>query len=216
MEVVGEQNPAQVQDAAKDAGTTEKKDENMFSTENLAKDTAVPAPEVESAHDPTIKIGAEMPQVTITPEDKVSFLDAIMSNTRFTKSYSLYGGRVRIRLRSLTLDETNAIAAFLFKQSVNDATWHLSGRGRRYALAAQVEMFNGTELAPLEAPLFETLAEDGKTTKPPAWVDRDRFWDNKDVGLVEAILKCMTDFDTRYKILISKAQDENFWNPDTP
>lgn len=216
MEVVGEQDPAQVQDAAKEAKSPDNKDEKMFSNENLAKDTVVPAPEMAPAQDPTIKIGAEMPQVTITPEDKVSFLDAIMSNTRFTKSYSLYGGRVKIRLRSLTLDETNALSAFLFKQSVKDATWHLSGRGRRYALAAQVEMFNDVELAPLEAPLFETLAEDGKTTKPPAWVDRDKFWDNKDVGVVDAILKCMLDFDTRYSILTKKAQDENFWNPDTP
>ena len=214
MEIVGTQEPAEKQEKpVEEAKAPERKDDSAFSQENLAKETSV---KVDGPAGEPLKIGAEMPSVTVTPEEKMAFLDAVIGNTRFTKTYSLFGGRITVKLRSLTLDELNAMAAWAFKQAVADPSWHLSGRGRKYALAAQVEMFNGVELHPLETPLFETLESDGKTTKPPAWVNRDSYWDDKGAGVVDAILNCLADFNNRYRVLYSKAQDENFWNPDTP
>lgn len=215
MEVIDSSDKKQTATAPSADGSTNKPEaEKLFSNENLTKDSVVENPEPQK--EPTIKIGAETPTVTITPEDKVAFLDAIINNTRFTKSYSLFGGRIKIKIRSLTMDETNALAAWAFKQAVKDTTWHISGRGRRYVLAAQVAMYNGTELPPLEAPLYETLDKDGKTTIDPGWVSRDSFWEDKDSGVIDAVIRCLSDFDMRYHILASKAEDENFWNPDTP
>jgi hypothetical protein len=128
----------------------------------------------------------------------------------------LFGDRLSITVRSLTQDELAALSAWAFKQAVADTTWHLSGQGRKYAMAAQVAMFNGIELSPLESPLFATVDSDGKTVLPPAWVERSNFWDDKSAGVVDQVMKCIDDFDSRYSILCSKANDENFWKPDTP
>lgn len=215
MEIVETEaeNPSEVKEEQnKDAAAKEK----LFSDENLGKptDVADDAKRDEATSEPLRINGGKT--VTITPEDKVAFLDSVMTNSRFTKRYRLFGGRMDITVRSLTQDELSALAAWAYKQAISDPSWHLSGRGRRYALSAQVAMFNGIELPPLEEPLYASVEADGKTLKPPAWVERDNFWCGQSAGVVSAVLKCITDFDARYQILCNKAEDENFWNPDTP
>jgi len=201
-----------VEENSAEAITAEK--EGMLSQEKLAEDTKVSAEEVPS--DIAISTRDNLKDVVITSSDKVAFIDSVVSNTRFEREYSLFGGKLSITIRSLTAEETNAMAAWAFKQSVIDPTWHLSGRGRKHLLTAQVAKFNGIEIPPLAEPLFETLDKDGKTTHRPGWVDMASFWDDKGAAVVDAVIRCTADFDAKYKILCSKAEDENFWAPDTP
>ena len=77
-------------------------------------------------------------------------------------------------------------------------------------------MLNGVEMPPLEEPLYEHVGSDGKTVEPPGWIRRCDYWDNVGFGKFQAILGCCKEFDTLYSILCSKAEDSNFWNPDTP
>lgn len=216
MEVVETQEPAQAEKPATETNdkTVPTESDKVFSDENLGNDSEVVVPDDDVNQEP-LRTDDKM-TVVITPEDKLAFIDSVVSNTRFTKTYKLFGGRISITLRSLTQDELSALSAWAFKQAVEDTTWHLSGRGRKYILAAQVAMFNGVDMPPLESPLFATVMNDGKTTQPPGWVDRSSFWDDKSAGIVDQITKCLSDFDSRYSVMCSKANDENFWKPDTP
>ena len=95
-------------------------------------------------------------------------------------------------------------------------TWPLSGRGRRNILNAQVSKFNGVAIAPMKQPLFGTPSADGKTVSDPAWVESSAFWDDKSTAVIDAVMRCIADFDKKYATLCEKAEDENFWAPDTP
>ena len=173
----------------------------MFSDENLMDETVVN----DGKND-----------VKISYEDKIAFIDAIAENKRFTKSYSLFGGKVKFTLRSLTSDEVNAIAAWTAKIGTKDSAGLVSGRYRKYLLSAHVAMMNGVEMPPLEEPLYERLESDGKTTAQPGWIKRCDYWDGMGFGQFQAIAKCVSEFDELYSVLCSKAEDSNFWNPDTP
>jgi len=152
----------------------------------------------------------------VSQRDKIAFIDAVASNERFTKDYSLFGGKLRLTVRSLTSDEVNALASWTSKQGTKDSAGLMAGRYRKYLVAAHVAMLNGVEMPPLEEPLYEKIGSDGKSVDPPGWVKRSDYWDGMGYGQFQAIVKCLQDFDTLYSELCSKAQDANFWNPDTP
>lgn len=198
-----------VEGSEKMDGPDEAKARNIFSEEELPRDSEV---------DPEITMGANsLPKkVVIGAAEKKSFLDAVISNTRYTKEYSLFGGRLKFRLRSLTTDETNAMSSWIVKEGSSDSAGLMSGRYRKYLVAAQMEEFNGVMMPPLEEPLFETLGKDGKTVEKPGWINRCSYWDGLSVGVFNAIMGCISDFDMRYSILCQKANDESFWRPDTP
>ena len=197
---------------AEDNGDPEKRD-NFFSDENMSKDTDM---ETKVPVGKEINLGKMKRTITITKEDKTSFVDAIVNNTRFTRDYSLFGGRVTLTARSLTSDEVNALAAWTIKSGSNDPVGLSAGKYRKFLAAAQIAKFNGIEMPPLEEPLFEHLGSDGKTVEPPGWVNRFAYWEKMEHGLFNAVLGCLADFDIRYSELCRKAEDSNFWNPDTP
>lgn len=165
-------------------------------------------------------IGRETPSggggPAITPADKAAFIEAVVENKRFTKDYSLFGGRMRLTCRSLTADEVNALAAWTSRIGTDDGAGLVAGRYRKYVLAAQVAMLDGVEMPPLEQPLFCRLGADGKTVEPPGWTKRCDYWDGVGYGTFTAALSCIAKFDALYAALCAKAEDENFWLPGTP
>ena len=179
--------------------------ENVFSDKLLAKDSEVPDP----------RNGDRAP-IKISAADKVAFMDSVVGNTRFTKEYSLFGGRLKVTMRSLTSDEVNALAVWTAKQGTKDAAGMMAGRYRKYLLAASIAMLNGVEMPPLEEPLYETLHSDGKTTVPPGWVKRCDYFDGMGFAQFQALVNCAGEFDMLYSLLCREAEDANFWNPDTP
>lgn len=196
--------------AEKEKQPEEKK--NDFADGNLMESVNVDAGEKPKEMD----LGSMNRQITITPDDKVAFMDAVVNNSRFTKEYSLFGGKIKFTVRSLTSDETNAIATWIAKCGTRDSAGLLAGRYRKYLMAAQIAKYNGVDMPPLDTPLFETLDKDGKTVKEPGWTNRGAFWDGMGAGPFQAIMGCLADFDLIYSTLCRKAEDANFWNPDTP
>lgn len=188
------------QDGNKDDG----KKENVFSDERLMVDSLIMS---------LMDGGKER---RISPRDKIAFIDAVASNERFTKDYSLFGGKLTLTVRSLTSDEVNALASWTAKQGTKDSAGLMAGRYRKYLVAAHVAMLNGVEMPPLEEPLYERLGADGKTVDPPGWIKRSDYWDGMGYGQFQAIVKCLQNFDVLYSALCEKAEDANFWNPDTP
>lgn len=189
-----------------------KADENMFSDKNILSDEKV---YMEMQPGSQVNLGMAKKEVVITPSDKVAFIDSVVKNERFVKDYSLFGGRIKLTVRSLTTDEVNAIAAWTIKQGTEDPNGLSSGRYRKFLAAAQVAKFNGVEMPPLEEPLFEHLGKDGKTVEKPGWVGRFAYWDGMEYGLFNSVMKCLSDFDLLYSAMCRKAEDANFWNPGT-
>lgn len=189
--------------------------EGIFSDSNLPKDsevdTGVPKEEKDE-----VALEPQTKTITITPAEKAAFIDAVVANTRFTKEYSLFGGKVKLTLRSMTVDEVNALATWTAKQGTTDPAGLMAGRYRKYLAAAQIARYNGVDMPPLEQPLFETLESDGKTVKEPGWLKRSDYWDGISIGAFNAIMACMSDFDLRYATLCKEADNSNFWDPDTP
>lgn len=177
--------------------------DNPFSDENLPNDSVVKAEDGRK-------------DITLTPDEKAAFIESVATNERFTKRYSLFGGKLTITLRSLTTDEVNALASWTSRQSTKDAIGIVSGRYRKFLAAAHCAMVNGVEMQPLDEPLFERVESDGKTISPPGWISRGSYFDGMGYGQFQAIMKCIEDFDARYAMLCSKAEDANFWDPDTP
>ena len=178
---------------------------DIFSSENLPKDS-----EIVPGDDGSLK------PIEISVRDKVAFIDSVVSNSRFTKDYSLLGGKLKVTIRSLTSDEVNALAVWTAKQGTSDSVGMMAGKYRKYLLAAQVASLNGVEMPPLEEPLYEHLGSDGKTIEPPGWINRCEFFDNMGYAQFQMIQACIGDFDSVYSILCKKAEDSNFWGPDTP
>lgn len=209
MEIMESDKPAKEETVAsepekKEDKKPEEKDEGVFSEKNIAGQSVVS------------DFGNEKEEVVITPEDKKAFIDAVVSNVRFTKEYVVFGGRMKARLRSLTSDEVNALASWTAKKGAADASGLMAGRYRKYLLAAYIESLDGVEMPPMEEPLYETLGSDGKTVNPPGWVDRCKFFDSMDYGKFQVLVSLVRKFDNLYSAMCKKASDENFWLPDTP
>ena len=194
---------------------SERKEEDggIFSRENISSDSDV---DVEDSGVEDVTLTSEKKKITVTADDKTAFINSVVSNSRFIKNYSLFGGKVDFTARSLTVDEVNALAAWMAKVGSNDPAGVIAGKYRKYLAAAQIGRYNGVDMPPLEDPLFETLGSDGKSTVQPGWVNRASFWDGMNSGVFDSVMRCLKDFDARYSILCDEAENANFWNPDTP
>jgi hypothetical protein len=187
-------------------------DKGIFSDSNLPNDSEVDTGKVEE----DVSLSPKIKSVTITAAEKIEFIDSVVNNTRFMKEYSLFGGHLKLTLRSMTVDEVNALGSWTAKQGTEDPAGLMSGRYRKYLAAAMVKKYNSVEMPPLENPLFPTLESDGKTVKEPGWLNRSDFWDRIGIGAFNALMTCISDFDLRYSTLCKEAENANFWNPDTP
>lgn len=216
MTITGSENtaaPRPKEEAREPDGGAEDK---VFTGESAAKEAVVPEDEVPQT--PRLGLGSftRKRPVVITYMDKMAFIDSIVNNTRFEKEYRLFGGKVSVTFRSLTSDESAALGAYILKAGTENPTEQMSGVNVKYILLASVSRFNGVDIPPLAMPLFETLGDDGKTVTKPGWVESASFWEGRPVALIQALSDLMNEFNDLYSTMCSKAEDENFWSPDTP
>lgn len=184
----------------------------MFSDSNLPKNSEVAVGKEKDE----VSLRPKAKTVTITPDEKVAFIDSVVNNTRFEKEYSLFGGKITFTVRSITVDEMNALASWTASKGSSDPAGLMAGRYRKYLAAAQIARYNGVDMPPLDEPLFPTLGKDGKTVNDPGWIKRCDYWDVIGAGVFTAIMACLSDFDMRYSTLCREAENANFWIPDTP
>ena len=208
----GSQEPSKEEPEKKEAEAQreeEKSDkDDIFSSENLPNDSVV-SPEPDEG-------GEKEDDVEVSSVDKASFIDSVANNARFTKDYSMFNGKLTFTLRSLTIDEVNALAVWSVRQGTKDPAGIVAGKYRKYLFAAHVAMIDGMENPPLVEPLFERIGKDGKSVEEPGWLHQADFCDGMEYGKFQAILNCIGKFDKLYSTLCSKAEDSNFWVPDTP
>lgn len=195
------------QESGSDSNEAQKETDSPFTSENLP---------LESTFSDEDGVSGGAQTFTITPDEKVRFIDAVATNSRYTRDYSLFGGRLSVTVRSLTVEEVNALATWTARVGSDDAAGLVAGRYRKYLAAAQCAMVNGVEIPPLEEPLYARISRDGKTIDEPGWLARGKYFEEMGSGQFQAILNCIKDFDARYSYLCKKAEDSNFWIPDTP
>lgn len=155
-------------------------------------------------------------KITVSPEDKANFLQAIVTGCRFSSSYRVFGGGVTCTFRSRRQDEAIAIFNRMAKELSTGAL--RSGAEQvahiRYMLlACQLSELNGVKFDEMAAPLNETVDNDGKVT-PPGWTGKAAYFEGLPEGLVTALFGQLCEFESKYWTMVNNAQDQNFWKPE--
>lgn len=226
MTVVGEsegQKPAVEPDQ-------EKKDENAFKdmesatpipperTSDGVKRISEPPVGVESSIEKKMQINRETytkEDLVITPEEKRTFVDALVSNSRWIHESSIFGGKIKVTLRSRTRAETDALYAYIRHElSRGDESLSLlQGDMAFILLVAHVAELNGTKFPEMKAPL--TYTEEGGLEKEPGWIEDLQNWKKRPIGITDALINRIQLFEYKYWAMVSEASNSNFWTPDT-
>lgn len=154
--------------------------------------------------------------VTVSPEDKENFFTAVVENQRFTKSYRLMAGKIRITFRTRTEQELRAY----WSQYAHEAreaqmtTYEYRSRGRDLALAMAVESYQDTTFDTIPPKDLTPKTEkdgDGKFQRiDPPWVEKADYWAQLHPGLLQIIFKKFRQFEFLYWRLTAEADIENF------
>ena len=151
-------------------------------------------------------------KVIITAAEKAAFIAAIIGNTRYISSFTLFNGALRAELRSRTQEESYAIFQRLNAElAANKLESQLaySIRLRNMFLASQVKRINDTEFSELKAPLLKTVA--GNDVTEPGWLDQVDYWHRQSDGLVSALYRQLRMFELKYLLMVENADKQNFW-----
>lgn len=156
-------------------------------------------------------------EIEITSEDKYLFLDTIIENSRFTRSFNLFGGKLQGTLRTRTQNETRAIFQQLNKELRDgklETQLEYSLRLRNMLFAAQVEFLNGDMYAELQKPLMATV--NGEETTEIGWLHQVDIWNELNDGLTNLLFNELCRFEYKYLTLLEQADDQNFWKTELP
>lgn len=154
------------------------------------------------------------PDVTIEQKHKDAFLRCVATGDRYTEDFSLFNGEVTLQLRCRSIEESDAIMAYLRHQALGGKVktdYEYQALLRILLLVSQVARLNETEFPTMEKPLFSTVS--GTQFVPPAWENRINFWKEKSEALVSSIATAVAEFEARYWAMIKASSDINFWKP---
>lgn len=150
-------------------------------------------------------------KVEVSAEDKSAFMDALFEGGRFTRSFSLYGGKISGEFRSRTAAEDMAIWTWArHKLIIGEYAFDAEFRADlRYALlAASVASVNGTVYPELAQPLMRQAGEKGVT--PQGWLWQVSGWAAKPTYVTEALYPELAKFESVYWALVAKATSSDF------
>jgi len=152
--------------------------------------------------------------IPILQEHKDAFISCLISGDRYRETFSKFGGKLLIVVRSRTAEETNAIVSYIRRKVITGETSTrelYSSYVRRAIVAAQIEEVNGVKYPELASPYY--FVETPEKMEPPAWEKQMDMWGSKPEQLFSVCADCVIEFEVRYWNMIAHAGDENFWNP---
>lgn len=156
----------------------------------------------------------EKARATITEEHKSRFLDSVVSGSRYTETFSLFGGKLLLKVRSRTNEETDAITAYVRKMVADGrirVDYDYSSFMRKLLAVAQVDEMNGVRNPEMKAPMF--YEDSGDTLVHPGWEPVLEAWEKRPESVLAAVVRCILTFEARYWYMIQRAEDKNFWVP---
>ena len=157
-----------------------------------------------------------------TNHDRTEFLRTILTNDRFRKQFTLFGGRVRVTFRSLFYEEAEDLSRFVQWVYQKHQDQRIAGlQANRVNMAScieQIEMFDedGVQVKNDQwPPLFEQNAPELKNSDEDSGTRSQRVHDYVFKGwsehLYDAVYEQFTQFDAIYRLLISRSSDPNFY-----
>jgi hypothetical protein len=153
----------------------------------------------------------------ITPEEKAAFIDALVTGERYRQTFSIFGGKINVVIRSRTAKETHAMYSYmryiLSSKGGDEGLNAVEGDMAYVPLVVQIEEMNGKKFPEMKGPLtFEE--SDGKLVYP-GWFEDFKAWKSKPEGLTSALISLIQLFEYKYWTMTKEANNKNFWNTDT-
>lgn len=153
-------------------------------------------------------------EVRITNDDKLAFLKAVASGERYVSTVRLFGGKVKVKFRSRSVGETEAIIAYMHRNGMAGkfiTKADVSDTSLAALLVAQVAELNDVAYPEMKKPLKYTETLDG--INEPAWVADIDMWLSKPEALLAALGEALVEFEAKYWHMVGASRLENFWNP---
>jgi hypothetical protein len=167
--------------------------------------------------------------IDISEDDKLRWLRYVCGEPRYTKTFDLYGGRLKLILRSLTTEETDSI----FNQLNDEVT---SGKltgvpayaspayiARMYRLLLTTSLARIEKLMPdkLDQPLVEIYPEVNAENYPsgakdghrPVAIAHDKILGKMGEGMVAALLAAYRHLEVLITTLVRHSEQPDFWLP---
>ena len=157
--------------------------------------------------------------IVITAEDKKRFMDVFVDGSRFTRRFSLCGGKLTGMFRSRKMGESRCLIVEMTRQSeARNLTMMEHSTRIRYALLhCQLAELNGVGRPEWEEPwnAQETVKDSKAEIVPPKWsVDMDIIFDHKHEGYINMLYRELKTFERVYWALVKNAAEQNFWDPE--
>ena len=171
--------------------------------------------------DPFAVADDELETVVITAADKKRFQDCFVDGTRFTRGFSVLGGRVKGVFRCRKTAESRAIMTELTRLAIANgySASDYAAANRKALLHCQLAELSGVVKPEFQAPLraVEKINIETKTKEivPPAWVlEMDIAFDNVGDAVEDILYKELKTFEKVYWTMVRNAGDQNFWDPE--
>jgi len=164
-------------------------------------------------------------EITLTPEDKHTFLNSFLDNKTWVAECSAMGGRLRMSFRSRTVAQTSAIHAEVMRRyREGELEPGLSYNTTMLSCFLYFQLVSLNDMRYEQPPskeedLFAVNSYNEATSRyeatPPTWYDKARAL-TKDMpdGKLRVIMNQLTIFETKYWELIMNIDTPDFWNPE--
>lgn len=163
----------------------------------------------------------ETETVTITAADKRRFQDCFVDGTRFTREFSICGGRFKGVFRNRKVIESRAILGELTRQAIaeNHSAADYADNCRHALLHCQIAELNGVVKPEFEAPLRAVEKVNLDTRKvevtPPKWaLEMNVVYGDMGEGPQNILYRELKTFEKIYWALVRSAKDQDFWSPE--
>lgn len=159
-------------------------------------------------------ISERVRNTVIEQRHKDAFVDSVVTGQRYTETFDLLNGRIRLVIRSRSSYETEAMTAYARRMVITDKVrtdYDYSCLMRKLMAVAQVEELNGVKYPVMQEPLF--FVETDKELVPPAWEGSVKLWGDKPEAILTMVMQCILEFETRYWNMVRKVSDRDFWVP---
>jgi len=159
----------------------------------------------------------EMEEVEVSNIDKDEFLDCLVDDRRFTRQFSLYGGRITGKFRSRSTEESMAILAEVNRiRRDKGAAFTLPEYAaflRHASLAFQVIELNDVVYSLPEGGLRAEYDVETDKIVAPKWTKLVEKYANMEEGLEQGIYTRLMEFERVYWTMVKNAANQDFWNP---
>lgn len=230
MQIVGESS-TQDKNILEDITVDQNSEKNNL-FDNIGSSTEVPVEKVpdgvvEKAELPGVirhsysdkaKINGELyskEDLVITAAEKSGFINSMITGERYIQEYSIFGGKINVKIRSRTNKETQAMYSYM-RHVLDDNRSNvisLESDMPYILLVSQIEEINGVKFPEMKAPYCYTSSA-GKV-EDPGWFEDLKAWKDKPEGLTNALINRVQLFEYKYWTMVTEASNKNFWNSDT-